>query len=193
MEKPLVSGIAFNRNEAKLTIIDIPDVPGIAYKVLGPLSEANIDVDMIIQNGTRDNRADFTLTVSRDDYQSAQSILEKLAVELGAGEVIGNTKIGKLSLVGVGMRSHSGVASKMFEVLGNEGINIQFISTSEIKISVVVDENHLTVDQLLLETQKNQPDQTSDEPMTPADQALILEQGRKQIGDMAGVEITGNE
>lgn len=143
MEKPLVSGIAFNRNEAKLTMAGIPDVPGVASKILDPISDANIDVDMILQNGTKDGRADFTFTVSRDDYQKTLEILDKIAVDLGAREIIGNNKIAKLSLVGVGMRSNSGVASKMFSALGKEGINIQFITTSEIKISVVVDEKYL--------------------------------------------------
>lgn len=143
MEQPKVSGIAFNRNEAKLTIIGIPHRPGVAYRVLGPVSGANIEIDMIIQNVAVNDRIDLTFTVQRDDYQRTLEILDKVATELGAGGISGDNKIAKLSLVGVGMRSHAGIASTMFEALGREGINIQLISTSEIKISVVVDEKYL--------------------------------------------------
>jgi len=143
MEKELISGIAFNRDEAKLTISGVPDRPGIAFSILGPVSEANIEVDMIVQNIGHDGSADFTFTVHRNDYDRALEILQNHAARLGAREVSGDHRIAKLSLVGIGMRSHAGVASKMFEALGKEGINIRMISTSEIKISVVVDEKYL--------------------------------------------------
>ena len=142
MEQPIISGIAFNRDEAKLTIRGVPDIPGVAFKILGPISAANIEVDMIVQNVAHDNTTDFTFTVHRNDYQAAQTVLEKTASELGAREVIGDTKIAKVSIV-VGMRSHAGVASRMFEALAKETINIQMISTSEIKVSVVIEEKYL--------------------------------------------------
>ncbi len=143
MEQPVISGIAFNRDEAKLTIQGVPDQPGVAFNILGPVSAANIEVDMIIQNVGADGTTDFTFTVHRNDYPKALKILEQVSRELGAREVNGDTSIVKISLVGVGMRSHAGVASKMFEALSKEGINIRMISTSEIKISVVVDEKYL--------------------------------------------------
>ncbi len=143
MEEALISGIAFNRDEAKLTVVGVPDQPGVAYKILGPIAEANVEVDMIIQNVGADGTTDFTFTVHRNDYKMALSILQKTAVELGAREVVGDNKIVKISLVGVGMRSHAGIASTMFGTLAKEGINIRMISTSEIKISVVVDEKYL--------------------------------------------------
>lgn len=143
MEEALISGIAFNRDEAKLTVVGVPDQPGVAYKILGPIGEANIEVDMIIQNVGADATTDFTFTVHRNDYKKALSILERTASELGAREVSGDNKIVKISLVGVGMRSHAGIASTMFGALAKEGINIRMISTSEIKISVVVDEKYL--------------------------------------------------
>ena len=143
MEKALISGIAFNRDEAKLTVLGVPDRPGIAYSILGPVADANIEVDMIIQNIGRDGTTDFTFTVHRNDYERALEILREQAGRLGAREVAGDNKIAKLSLVGIGMRSHAGVASKMFQVLAKESINIRMISTSEIKISVVVDEKYL--------------------------------------------------
>ncbi|VVN43070.1 Aspartate kinase [Pseudomonas fluorescens] len=143
MEQPIISGIAFNRDEAKLTIRGVPDIPGVAFKILGPISAANIEVDMIVQNVAHDNTTDFTFTVHRNDYHAAQTVLEKTAGELGAREVIGDTKIAKVSIVGVGMRSHAGVASRMFEALAKETINIQMISTSEIKVSVVIEEKYL--------------------------------------------------
>ncbi len=143
MEKALISGIAFNRDEAKLTILGVPDRPGIAYSILGPVADANIEVDMIIQNIGRDGTTDFTFTVHRNDYERALDILRDQASRLGAREVAGDNKIAKISLVGIGMRSHAGVASKMFQVLAKESINIRMISTSEIKISVVVDEKYL--------------------------------------------------
>ncbi|GAB4353981.1 MAG: aspartate kinase [Gammaproteobacteria bacterium] len=143
MEEPLISGIAFNRDEAKLTVIGVPDRPGIAAAILGPISDANIEVDMIVQNVGQENTTDFTFTVHRNDYEKAMEILEKTASELGAKRVEGDMGIVKVSLVGVGMRSHAGIASKMFAGLAAEGINIQMISTSEIKISVVVDEKYL--------------------------------------------------
>jgi aspartate kinase len=143
MEQALISGIAFNRDEAKLTVQGAPDHPGVAYQILGPIGAANIEVDMIIQNVGADGTTDFTFTVHRNDYDKAMEVLETVANELGAREVVGDNKIVKISLVGVGMRSHAGIASKMFEILAQEGINIRMISTSEIKVSVVVDEKYL--------------------------------------------------
>ncbi|WP_371325105.1 aspartate kinase [Dechloromonas sp. ZY10] len=143
MEQPIISGIAFNRDEAKLTMLGVPDTPGIAYQILGSIAEANIDVDMIIQNVGHDGTTDFSFTVNRGDFAKAQAILEEVKAKLGAREVTGDNKICKVSAVGVGMRSHPGVASKMFKALADEGINIQMISTSEIKISVVLDEKYL--------------------------------------------------
>jgi aspartate kinase len=143
MEQVLISGIAFSRNEAKLTMLGVPDRPGIAHKILGPVASANIEVDMIIQNVGADGLTDFTFTVSRTDYKKALSILQGTAKELNAREVRGDDQIAKISLVGVGMRSHAGVANTMFEALGAENINILMISTSEIKISVVVNEKYL--------------------------------------------------
>ncbi len=143
MEQPVVSGIAFNRDEAKLTIAGVPDTPGSALRILKPVSDANIEVDMIVQNVGEDNRTAFTFTVHRNDFKRAKEVLQRVADELGAREVAGDSKIAKVSIVGVGMRSHAGVATQMFEALSNEGINIQMISTSEIKISVVIDEKYL--------------------------------------------------
>ena len=143
MEAPLVSGIAFNRDEARLSILGVPDQPNMAAAVLSPIGRANIDVDMIIQNSVGDNTADFTFTVPRNDFKRAKAILEQVASDVGAREVRGNDQIAKISVVGVGMRSHAGVASTLFESLGSEGINIQLISTSEIKISVVVEEKYM--------------------------------------------------
>lgn len=143
MEEALISGIAFNRDEAKLTVLGVPDRPGVAYHILGPIGAVNIEVDMIIQNVGADATTDFTFTVHRNDYDKALAVLEKTAQELGAREVSGDAKIVKISLVGVGMRSHAGIASSMFAALAKEGINIRMISTSEIKISVVVDEKYL--------------------------------------------------
>jgi len=143
MEQPVISGIAFNRDEAKLTILGVPDQPGMAFNILGPIGDANIEVDMIIQNVGADGTTDFTFTVHRNDYEKALDLLKGIAGKLGAREVTGDKSIVKLSLVGVGMRSHAGVASQMFETLAKEGINIMMISTSEIKISVVVEEKYL--------------------------------------------------
>ena len=143
MEKPVVSGIAFNRDEAKLTIRGIPDVPGIASKVLGAVGRANIEVDVIVQNVAQDNTASLTFTVHRNELAKAKEVVESIAAELGASAVDTNSGIAKLALVGVGMRSHAGVAAKMFEALAKENINIQMISTSEIKITVVIDEKYL--------------------------------------------------
>ena len=144
MEQALISGIAFNRDEAKLTILGVPDTPGVAYQLLGPIAAANIEVDMIIQNVAPDGATtDFTFTVHRNDYSKAIDILNKTAADLGAREVLGDNSIVKISLVGVGMRSHAGIASTMFETLAKEGVNIRMISTSEIKVSVVVDEKYL--------------------------------------------------
>ncbi len=144
MEQALISGIAFNRDEARLTVAGVSDTPGIAYQLLGPVSDANIEVDMIVQNVGGDGRTDFTFTVHRNDYVRAKELLEATVAGLdAAGEVQGNDRIVKISLVGVGMRSHAGIASKMFSALAAEGINILMISTSEIKISVAVDEKYL--------------------------------------------------
>ncbi len=143
MEQPSIAGIAFSRDEAKLTVLGVPDQPGIAARILRPVSDANIEVDMIVQNVGKDDSADFTFTVHRNDYDKALAILEKTAKELGARAVESDSKIAKVSLVGVGMRSHAGIASKMFDTLANESINIQMISTSEIKISVVIAEKYL--------------------------------------------------
>lgn len=143
MEKPVISGIAFNRDEAKLTVRGVPDIPGIASRILSPIGDANIEVDMIVQNVAADGTTDFTFTVARGDMKKAVAVLDQIAKGINAREVIADDKITKVSLVGVGMRSHAGVASKMFTTLANENINIQMISTSEIKISVVVDEKYL--------------------------------------------------
>ena len=144
MEAAVISGIAFARDEAKITVIDVPDRPGIAYQILGPIAEANIDVDMIIQNQSVEGKTDFTFTVPRADYQKALDLLKKsVQAHIGAKDILGDAKVSKVSVVGVGMRSHVGVASKMFRTLSEEGINILMISTSEIKISVVIDEKYM--------------------------------------------------
>lgn len=144
MEKALISGIAFNRDEAKLTLTGVPDLPGVASKILGPIAAENIEVDMIVQNISANGTTDFTFTVNRNDFVRAQKVLESLRADLGGNTtIIGDSSIVKISIVGVGMRSHAGIASTMFKVLADEGINIQMISTSEIKISVVVDEKYL--------------------------------------------------
>jgi len=143
MEQPLVSGIAFNRDEAKLTLVGVPDIPGIASKILRPISDENIEVDMIVQNVGLDMKTDFTFTVHRSDYKRAKKVLDVVCDSLGAQRAVGANDIAKVSIVGVGMRSHAGVATTMFDALSAEGINIQMISTSEIKISVVIDEKYL--------------------------------------------------
>ncbi|MBI5436660.1 MAG: aspartate kinase [Nitrosomonadales bacterium] len=144
MEQVIISGIAFSRDEAKITVRGVPDKPGIAYQILGPVSEANIDVDMIIQNVSVDGSTDFSFTVHRNEFDKAMNVLKnQVQKHIGAREVIGDNKTAKVSVVGVGMRSHVGIASKMFRTLAEEGINIQMISTSEIKISVVIDEKYL--------------------------------------------------
>ncbi|MCA1925584.1 MAG: aspartate kinase [Thiobacillus sp.] len=143
MEQPVISGIAFNRDEAKITVVGVPDHPGIAYKILGPVADANIDVDMIVQNVGHENTTDFTFTVHRNDFAKALDLVKTTASAIGAREVTGDDKIAKVSIVGVGMRSHVGVARKMFETLSRENINLQMISTSEIKISVVVEDKYM--------------------------------------------------
>lgn len=144
MEQAIISGIAFNRDEAKITVRGVPDRPGIAYQIIGPVSDANIDVDIIIQNVGTDGTTDFSFTVHRNEFPKAMEILKnKVQKHIGAAAVTGDDKIAKVSVVGVGMRSHVGIASKMFRTLAEEGINIQMISTSEIKISVVIDEKYL--------------------------------------------------
>ena len=144
MEQAVVSGIAFSRDEAKISVLGVPDTPGVAYRILGPVADANIEVDVIIQNLSKDGKTDFSFTVSRNDYTRTLDLLkEKVVPALGAQEVVGDTKICKVSIVGIGMRSHVGVASTMFRTLSEEGINIQMISTSEIKTSVVIDEKYM--------------------------------------------------
>ena len=143
MEQPIISGIAFSRDEAKLTLLGVPDVPGVAARILAPVGAKNIEIDMIVQNVGLDQTTDFTFTVHRHDAKAARAVLDTIRDELGARDVISDDKICKVSVVGVGMRSHAGVASQMFQALADEGINIQMISTSEIKISVVVDEKYL--------------------------------------------------
>ena len=143
MEDPSIAGIAFERDEAKLTVTGVPDVPGIAYKVIGPVSEAGIEVDVIVQNAAADGTNDITFTVKRNDSEKAKKILTGVCTSLQAREVVLDTRICKLSLVGVGMRSHAGIAAKMFKALADESINIQIITTSEIKISVVIEEKYL--------------------------------------------------
>ena len=144
MEQAVVSGIAFNRDEAKITVRGVPDRPGVAYSILGPVADANIDIDVIIQNVSHDNRTDFSFTVHRNDYQRAMNLLQhEVQPATGATGVVGDPKICKVSIVGIGMRSHAGVASTMFRTLAEEGINIQMITTSEIKTSVVIDEKYM--------------------------------------------------
>ncbi|MEX1056117.1 MAG: aspartate kinase [Natronospirillum sp.] len=143
MEQPVISGIAFNRDESKLSVMGVPDLPGVASRILGPVSAANIEVDMIVQNVSEEGNTDFTFTVHRSDFRRTAEILEQITEDLGAREVRGDSKIAKVSIVGVGMRSHAGVASRMFDALAAESINIQLISTSEIKISVVIEEKYL--------------------------------------------------
>jgi aspartate kinase len=144
MEQAIVSGIAFNRDEAKISVLGVPDTPGIAYQILGPIAEANIDVDVIIQNVSKEGKTDFSFTVHRNDYARAMDLLKEQVIgPLGSNEVVGDAKICKVSIVGIGMRSHVGVACRMFRVLSEEGINIQMISTSEIKTSVVIDEKYM--------------------------------------------------
>ena len=143
MEAPVIAGIAFNRDEAKLTVVGVPDNPGIAYRILGPVGEANIEVDVILQNSRGENSTDFTFTVARSDMETAAEVLAPVVAELGAGEVLTDDHIAKVSVVGVGMRSHSGVAATMFKALADVGVNIQMISTSEIKISVIIEEKFL--------------------------------------------------
>ncbi|MCG2584173.1 aspartate kinase [Massilia sp. TS11] len=143
MEQAVISGIAFLRDEAKITVLGVPDKPGVAFHILGPIAEANIEVDMIIQNQSVAGKTDFTFTVSRNDYHKAMGVLEQIKGNIGAEEIIGDTKVSKVSVVGVGMRSHVGIAAKMFETLAKEGINILMISTSEIKITVLIDEKYM--------------------------------------------------
>jgi aspartate kinase len=143
MEQPVISAIAFNRDEAKLTIIGVPDVPGIASKILSPISDANIEVDMILQNVSADGMTDFTFTIHRNDFEHARNILQQIAKQLNAINIQGSKNIAKVSIIGVGMRSHAGIASTMFTALADESINIQMISTSEIKVSVVIAEKYL--------------------------------------------------
>jgi aspartate kinase len=144
MEQAVISGIAFARDEAKITVMNVPDRPGVAYQILGPVADANIDVDVIIQNQSVNGMTDFSFTVSRGEYQKALEVLNgSVKAKLKAGDIVGDPKIAKVSVVGIGMRSHVGIASRMFRTLSEEGINIQMISTSEIKISVVIEDKYL--------------------------------------------------
>ncbi|MFZ6723796.1 aspartate kinase [Undibacterium sp. Ji49W] len=144
MEQATITGIAFNRDEAKITVLGVPDKPGIAYQILGPVADANIEVDMIIQNQSVEGKTDFTFTVPRGEYTKAMEVLEgSVKAHIGAGSIVGDSKVSKVSVVGVGMRSHVGIASQMFRTLSEESINIQMISTSEIKISVLIDEKYM--------------------------------------------------
>ena len=143
MEQPLIAGIAYNRDEAKLTIRGVPDQPGVASTIFGQISDAHVNVDMIIQNVAQDGTTDLTFTVNRSEYPRARSILEKISAELKAREVVGDDQLAEISIVGVGMRSHAGIASTMFEAMATEGINIELISTSEIKISIGVADRYV--------------------------------------------------
>jgi len=144
MEQATITGIAFNRDEAKITVMSVPDKPGIAYQILGPVAEANIEVDMIIQNQSVEGKTDFTFTVPRGEYAKAMDVLDSsVKAHIGSGNIVGDPKVSKVSVVGVGMRSHVGIASQMFRTLSEEGINILMISTSEIKISVLIDEKYM--------------------------------------------------
>ena len=143
MEAAVVSGIAFNRDEAEVALVGVPNHPGIAHRIVGPVSDANIEVDMIVQNVARDGRFDFTFTIHRNDYPQVMDILQANLAAIGAERLQGNDRVVKLSIVGVGMRSHAGVASTLFRALAEKGIDIRMVATSEIKISVVVDEKHL--------------------------------------------------
>jgi aspartate kinase len=142
MEQPVISGIASNRDEAKITILGVPDRPGIAYQILGPVGDANIDVDMIVQNVGHDGLTDFSFTVNRSDFKKTLEVLKPVREHIKARDIVSGDAIAKVSIVGVGMRSHAGIASTAFRALAEEGINIQMISTSEIKISVVIDEKY---------------------------------------------------
>jgi aspartate kinase len=144
MEQATITGIAFSRDEAKITVMSVPDKPGIAYQILGPIADANVEVDMIIQNQSVEGKTDFTFTVPRGEYAKAMETLDaSVKAHIGSGNIVGDTKVSKVSVVGVGMRSHVGIASQMFRTLSEEGINIQMISTSEIKISVLIDEKYM--------------------------------------------------
>ena len=144
MEQAVISGIAFNRDEAKITLLQVPDTPGVAYQILGPIADANIDVDMIIQNQSINGTTDFSFTVHRNEYQKTLDVLNnKVTAQLGVKQLIGDNKIAKVSVVGIGMRSHVGIASLMFKTLSEERINIQMISTSEIKISAVIEDKYM--------------------------------------------------
>lgn len=143
MERAAVSGIAFDKNQARINVRGVPDKPGVAYQILGGVAEANVEVDMIIQNVGAEGTTDFSFTVPRGDYQPTLELMEKMQESLGAAEIDGNDSVCKVSIVGLGMRSHVGVASKMFRTLAEEGINIEMISTSEIKVSVLIDEKYM--------------------------------------------------
>ena len=168
MEQPLIAGIAYNGDEAKLTIRGIPDQPGVASRIFGPISEAHINIDMIIQNVGLDDSTDLTFTVKRDEYAEARSILVEIAKELGAKDVVGDDTLAKVSIVGVGMRSHAGISSTMFDVLAKEGINIEMISTSEIKISVGIADQYLELAVRALHAAFGLDLAPSEDPLEPA-------------------------
>jgi aspartate kinase len=168
MEQAIISGIAFNRDEAKITVLGVPDRPGIAFSILGPVADANIDVDVIIQNVSHDGITDFSFTVHRNEFRRAMDLLEtKVKPAIGARGIVGDEKIAKVSLVGIGMRTHAGIASKMFGALAHEGINIQMISTSEIKTSVVVDEKYMELAVRVLHREFELDKPPTQERMTP--------------------------
>ncbi|MBO68340.1 MAG: aspartate kinase [Acidiferrobacteraceae bacterium] len=169
MEQPLIAGIAYNGDEAKLTIRGVPDQPGVASRIFGPISKAHINVDMIIQNVGLDQTTDLTFTVKRDEYETARSILTQVAEDLGAHDVVGDNTLAKISIVGVGMRSHAGIASTMFEVLANEGINIELISTSEIKVSVGIADKYLELAVRSLHKEFNLDTTPLEDPLEPAE------------------------
>jgi aspartate kinase len=168
MEQAIISGIAFNRDEAKITVLGVPDRPGIAVGILGPVADANIDVDMIIQNASTEGLTDFSFTVHRNEYKRAMQILETgVKAAIGARGIVGDDRIAKVSLVGIGMRTHAGIASKMFGALAREGINIQMISTSEIKTSVVVDEKYMELAVRVLHREFELDKEPAEEKMKP--------------------------
>ncbi len=171
MEQPLIAGIAYNRDEAKVTIRGVPDQPGVASRIFGPISEAHLNIDMIIQNVAQDGTTDLTFTVNRNEYAQAMQLLNEIAKELNARDVVGDDTLAKIAIVGVGMRSHSGVAAKMFETLAAEGINIELISTSEIKISVGVNDKYLELAVRALHKAFELEGEVTEEKLTEAEEA----------------------
>ena len=171
MEQPLIAGIAYNRDEAKVTIRGVPDQPGVASRIFGPISKAHLNIDMIIQNVAQDGTTDLTFTVNRNEYAQAMQLLNEIAKELNARDVVGDDTLAKIAIVGVGMRSHSGVAAKMFETLATEGINIELISTSEIKISVGVNDKYLELAVRALHKAFELEGEVTEEKLTEAEEA----------------------